>query len=58
METDKRVNETNAVARERYQYIFGLSLPRENAMFGKKVGSNKAAVSKPRMMANKNRKND
>jgi hypothetical protein len=58
MEIHNRESETKAVARERYQYALGLSLPSENAMFGKNVGSNTTATSNPTMVANKNSKND
>jgi hypothetical protein len=58
MESQSRDKDTNAVARERYQYAFGASPLKENAMFGKKIGSNKTATSNPTTPAKRNNTND
>src|SRR3989304_6296770 len=57
MESHNRLSETNAIARDRYQYALGSAPPSEKARLGIQVGSNTIATSKPTAMAIMNSKN-
>src|SRR5512147_1538056 len=58
MEIHRIVSETNAVARERYQYTLGLSPIREVARRGSQAGSSRMAASTPVRMASMIKRKD
>ncbi len=51
IEIHKILSDTNAVARERYQYTFGSVPVSEVAMFGSQVGNTRIAAVKPTIIA-------
>ena len=54
MEIHRMLSETNAVARERYQYTFGSVPASDAAMLGSQLGIAVIAASKPTIMASMN----
>jgi len=58
IESHRSDKETNAVARDKYQYAFGPSPLNENAKFGKTKGSNNTAINNPITDAKRKSRND